>query len=388
MLIFTKSVKIEAYQALAEIGVSSQREEILAILKLATELDGHVKASDINTKLLGRPEESPHGQRILMVLESYGLLERTGARENAPYIITQAGYENLSNGQIMVPEEGSYILFTTTDPLFKEAILRIDRAPFVERSEAKSYFDRKKGSLPEVQTTRSVQKPSYLDKYKRGYVFRQAANSNKTVQVNSISDRVAPSSRNMKLALSLELELDVDAKMKVQTIGDTSSQDVYTETTFNKLYTEVLEVLTTDIGRIKLIDNEPVLLVGWDKVKPQEAERFRKEINVNEPSLWEFGSFEAVNFTLPILPETQRDAIKWANYLLRNNITTYVDESEYIRIRNDVALKFRMKFDPNSLAEKLVTFEEMVHQVIQEKNSEGVSECYWYLLAPKDLSIR
>jgi hypothetical protein len=389
MLTLTRQVKVEAFVALAEIGVPSQREEILAVLKLAAEHGGYVKAEDVNTTLLGRPGESPHGQRILMLIESYGLLERTGTRENDAYRITIAGTENLQKGQIMIPEEGSYILFATTDPLFKEAILRIERNPFVEKNESQTYFGRKNDSSSREQTNESMARPSYLDKYVRGYVFNQAANSNAPLQVNSISDRLALSSRRLIVTVDLELELDVDTAMKVGAVASGSSvKEVYAQTNFNRRYTQVLETVTADVGRLEVLDGEPTLLVSWNSMNASEAERFRKEVKVENPTLWEFGTFESVNLTLPILPATEQDAVAWGNYLLRNSIRTYVDESAYLSARYDVAGRFAKKYDQSSLSNRLMKFEEMVRQVTEEKKAGDTSALYWYLIAPQDLSIR
>jgi hypothetical protein len=389
MLTLTRRVNVESFVALAEIGVPSQREEILAVLQLATELDGYVKADDVNTRLLGRPAESPHGQRILMLIESYGLVEVNIARERHSYRITQAGIENLQKGQIMVPEEGSYTLFTTTDPLFKEAILRIERTPYIEEEEAKTYFGSKNDRALKAPTSESVQRPSYLDKYMHGYIFRQIANSNAPVQVNSISDRVALSSRQLSVNVFLELELNADARIKVETTGGASStQEVYAETSFDKRYNEVLEVLTTNVGRLEVLEGEPTLLVGWAAVNSREAERFKKEIRVEKPTLEKFGNFETVDLKLPILPATQEDAIAWANSLMRNSITTYVDESEYLRIRDEVASRFGKKYSWDTLVNLMMKFEEMISLAIEEKKKKEVSELYWYLLAPRDLSIR
>ena len=390
MITLTKQVKVETLVALAEIGIPSKSEEILAILELAKELGGTIRAQDVNTRLLGRPEESPHGQRILMVVESYGLIEKIGNREDDLYRITEAGSDNLQKGQIMIPEEGSYILFVTEDALFNEAILKIERDSYVEQTESSAYFSRKNDRALREQLDETVQKPNYLTKYSHGYLFRQVADSNIPIQVNSISDKVARSTkRKPSVNVSLELDLGVNPVMRVQTtIGTLILPEICTETRFDKQYVEVLEALTSDAGRLEVLDEEPTLLIHWNSVNPEDAERFRKQITVERPTLWDFGTFERISFSLPILPASMQDAIAWANLLLRRNITTYIDKPEYDNKKQEVAAKFSKKYQPDSFVNDLTDFDEMVQQVVEEKRAGNVSPLYWRLIAPQDLNAR
>ena len=387
-LILSRGVDVESYVAIAEIGVPSKREEILAVLKLAAEQGGTVKAEDINTKLLGRPPESPHGQRIIMVIESFGLVGAVGSREGGPYMLTDAGRDNLQKGEVMVPEEGSYLLFATTDPLFKEPLLRIERTQFVEPNEAQNFFGRRKEPQAQTQESESVERPGYLDRYARGYLFRQASDMNRQVQVNSISERVARSSSKLEVEVTLELEPNPPPKVKVRTNLKQGKTEVYVETRFDLGYLDALQAVVGDEGRLEMVVAEPTLLVPWRSVSPNEAERFKKEVDARNPTVGEFGSFSGVKLVLPILPSSERDAVSWANHLLHKAVNTYVDESGYDGKKSEVAARFVQRFDPDVLSRHLLGYGDMIREATEERRAGKTPELFWYFNAPKDLDMR
>jgi hypothetical protein len=379
-----KQIRVESFTALAEIGVTEKREEILAILKLAENNGGWVDARQVNTELLGRPETSTHGQRILMVVESYGLVEKSGSFSSDSYKITDAGREDLQKREIMVPEQGGYVLHTTKDPLFKEHILRIDRTPDVEDNEARAYFGNKQDRAL-LKESQSFARPDYLSAMERGHLLRQACKGNEMIQVNSISERVAPSKKEIKASVTLELEPNSPARMKVKT----DAKELYADTLFNLSYAEVLQTLTKDFGQLEISDRkDPTLLVKWQDVNPREAENFQKEITLDKPTFEDFGTFEPLKLAIAIFPRTQSDAVQWGNYLLKRGITTYLDESGYTRLVENISAKFRARYDPEELASQLTGSDEMLTQVVREHKTQHANVQYWFLVAPKDLTMK
>jgi hypothetical protein len=387
MLVLSRRVAVEAFVALAEIGVPSQREEILAVLKLASELGGQAKPEDVNEKLLGRPAEFPQGNRILTLVESYGLMEKAEARESGPYHLTEAGLDSLRKGEVMIPEEGSYMVFATRDPLFIEPILRIDRAPDVEKEEVNRYLGRKPNGSPRDGQVRSIERPDYLNKYKGGYIFPQAAKSGEQVQVNSISERIAPSLMRLDVEVVLELESGSPPKMKIRASPNGySPSEVYSETAFDMNYPAVLGAITSGLGQMEAVQGEQTLLIDWGKVNPAEAERFLKQVDVREVELGRFGRFKASRLTLPILPRREKDAVDWGNFLLRSGVTGYLEREAHDRLREEVASRFGKKYDLQSLAKQLDHFDEVLTKAAEEKKEGKVSELYWFLNAPQDLT--
>jgi hypothetical protein len=388
-LILSRKVAVEAFVALAEVGVPSQREEVLAVLKLASELGGQARPEDVNEKLLGRPAEFPQGDRILTLVESYGLMERAGARETSSYHLTEAGLDSLRKEEVMVPEEGSYMVFTTTDPLFMESILRIDRAPDVEKEEVNRYLGRKRSGPPHEEQVRSVERPDYLKKYSGGYIFSQAAKSGEQIQVNSISERVGPSLALLEVEVALELESGPVAKMKVRASPNRYNPgEVYVQTAFGMSYPEVLRAITIGLGQMEAVQGEQTLLIDWAKVSPAEAEGFLKQVDTREVELGRFGKFRVSRLTLPILPRREKDAVDWGNFLLRSGVTGYMDREAHDRLREEIASRFGKMYDPQSLAKQLDHFDEMLMKAAEEKKEGKVSELYWYLNAPRDLTAR
>ena len=389
MIVLRRTVEVDAFVALAEIGVASKREDISAVLALAKEPSDQLTPEDVNTKLLGRPPESPHGERILMQIESYGLIERSGTGANSPYRMTEAGRENLGKSEVMIPEEGPYVFYTTTDPLLKESILKIENAPFIEKNESQGYFGSKKDQNSTELKRKSLEKPEYLEKYARGYALRQVANSNLPVQVNSISERVARSDKRLNVDVALELEMGAPPVIEVKSaMSSAPAKVVYSETLFDIEYTKVLETLCAHVGRLDVLEGEPTLLLAWGQLGKGEAERFSKMVRIESPTIPKFGRFQNLSIELPILPATQKDAAEWANHLLRDSIRSYVDEPEYLRIRAETVAKFLKKYTSDSLMASLPDLESLTKETVKQRTSESTSELYWYLLAPKDLSSR
>ena len=386
-LVLSRKVAVEAFVALAEIGVPSQREEVLAVLKLASELGGQARPEDVNEKLLGRPAEFPQGDRILALVESYGLMEKARARESSLYQLTEAGLDSLRKKEVMVPEEGSYVVFATRDPLFKEPILRIDRAPDVEKEEVNRYLGRKRSGPPQEEHARSIERPDYLKKYSGGYIFPQAAKSGEQIQVNGISERVAPSLARLEVEVALELESGPAAKMKVRASPNGyNPSEVYIETAFEMSYPGVLGAITSGLGQMEAVQGEQTLLIEWGKVSPAEAEGFLKQVEVREVELGRFGKFKVSRLALPILPRREKDAVDWGNFLLNRSITGYMGKDGHDRLRGEVASKFSKMYDPRRLADRLARFDQMLVEAAEEKKKGKASEVYWFLYAPRDLT--
>jgi hypothetical protein len=191
------------------------------------------------------------------------------------------------------------------------------------------------------------------------------------------------------MTVAIQVAANNQTIMKIRTsIGNTKLPETVGETAFNKNYVEVLTKLVSEIGKLDILEGEPTLLVNFNSVKPEEIEKFQKQVTIGEATLWEFGTFKNINFSLPILPATRQDAVQWANQLLRLTLNTYTDKTSYEAKKIETAKKFEKKYEETTLSNALTPFDQLINEVIEERKTGKQSPLYWRIMAPQDLTSR
>ena len=121
----SREIRVKAYEVVAKLAFPEDRTEVLSLLQMANHL-GSLSASDIVDRrsglLPGRPKVM--GFRLLNMLVDLGLLENFHSKE---FTLTEYGSEALENETIFIPEESSWKIWVTEDPLFPSHILHVER---------------------------------------------------------------------------------------------------------------------------------------------------------------------------------------------------------------------------------------------------------------------
>lgn len=372
-----RKVSVTSYEAIMEIGIESERDDILAVLEL-----GRIRKINpkmVNKELLFRPENSSHGTRIVEVLESYGLIMRS---PSGNYELTDAGKNTLENMKVKIPEKGYYTLHLTDDPLFHDCILRYDetnKEPWREFEETRHNFhDKNKDKNKKTNKQKRIPKPDCLKKYKKGSVVKLAGKRNEEIQVNEIDETLFES--DSKIDVYVKIHLD-EQSTSVKVVSD-KEKEIEIEHNFTLKPIDVFKELFGDIQEIK---DELRLPVSYDNIA--DAERtgmIRRDIKKNNVTINGYGTFSRISVDkISLMPESKKDAKQWAKWHLLNSIKYYFDKGDYLEKRRSAAGKFVDFYNLSEIESTLPDFNEFIEEIAV---TEPKTAIYWYTRAPIDLN--
>lgn len=371
-----RKVHVYSYEAIMDIGIESDRDDILAVLELGR--GRQINPQMVNGELLSRPGDSSHGRRILEVIDSYGLIKEDYSNN---YELTDAGEKALENMKVKIPEKGIYVLHLTKDPLFQNRILSYsatNNKPWEEFGETRRNFhnkDKNKNQNP----PKEIPKPECLNEYKKGSVVKLVGKSNEEIQINEIGDKLFRS--KSKINVSVNIRLD-DQKLSVKVMSGNEK-----EIAIDSLFTlKPIDVLNNLFGNVLEVSGQLVLSVSYDEIN--DAERtgmIRRDIVEKDKTINGYGKFSQINVDkLSLMPESEWDAEEWAKWHLKNGINYYFDEESYLTKRRDAAGKFADFYDQSEIESALPDFDEFVEEVAEAEQNAAT---YWYARAPIDLNM-
>lgn len=371
-----KKVSVTSYEAIMEIGIESEREDILAVLELSR--NSKINSQMVNKELLFRPENSSHGMRIMEVLESYGLIMRS---PSGNYKLTEAGKNALENMKVKIPEKGYYTLHLTDDPLFRDCILRYDetnKEPWREYEETRHNFHDKNNDKTKKAKHKRISKPDCLKKYKKGSVIKLAGKRNEEIQVNEIDETLFES--NSKLDVYVKIHLD-EQSTSVKVVSD-KEKEIEIEHNFTLKPIEVFKELFGDIQEIK---EELRLPVSYENITDTERTgMIRRDIKKNNVTINGYGTFSRISVDkISLMPKSKKDAKQWAKWHLLNSIKYYFDEGAYLEKRRSAAGKFVNFYNLSEIESALPDFNEFIEEIAL---TEPKTSTYWYTRAPIDLN--
>ena len=111
----------------------------------------------------------------------------------------------------------------------------------------------------------------------------------------------------------------------------------------------------------------------------------RRDIIEKDKSIDRYGKFSRISVDkIALMPESIRDAEKWAKWHLINSINYYFDTKSYLAKKKAAASKFVDFYDQSEIEAALPNFDDFVEEVagIEQKTAT-----YWYSRAPIDLNM-
>lgn len=373
-----RKVHVHSYEAIMDIGIEKDRDDILAVLELGK--SRQISTKMVNEELLSRPIDSSHGRRILEVMNTYGLIKKAYSND---YELTDAGKNALENMKVKIPEKGIYVLHLTKDPLFPNHILSYSdtkNKPWEEFGETIRNFHKKNKDKSRKQNPpKEISKPECLNKYKKGSVVKLAGKSNEEIQINEIGDKLFRSKSKLNVSVNIRLD-DQNTSVKVIS-GDEK------EIAINSPFTlKPIDVLKELFGNIQDVNGQLVLPVSYNEIN--DAERIgmiRRDIIEKDKTIEGYGKFSQINVDkLSLMPESEWDAEEWTKWYLKNDVNYYFDEKSYLEKRHNAAGKFADFYGQSKIESALPDFDEFVEEIPE---TEQKTATYWYARAPIDLSM-
>lgn len=300
----SRKIRVEAYEVVAKLAFPEDRTEVLSLLQMANHL-GSLSASDIIDRrsglLPGRPKVM--GFRLLNMLVDLGLLENFHSKE---FTLTEYGSEALENETIFIPEESSWKIWVTEDPLFPSNILHVER--------------HKEGFAPKGSRAGVKQMPDFITDIEGANIklIRTHHTDSVEVRIEEIkpNGRLSNSSADLNLIIIADYGQDTIARVKGK-IGTGKGNQIDRIVGFEG--PEHLELFTRLVNQSEFgpdwNENEGRLNVVFAEMNTAERRKHLKTIRIDTPNLEDLGEFNSVELkAIPLTPKTGYDAREWAKW--------------------------------------------------------------------------
>ncbi|MCX7096310.1 MAG: hypothetical protein NTV43_00210 [Methylococcales bacterium] len=374
-----RTLKIDRFRVKGTIAKAEKRPEIHSILLLAQEQYGVVSARDVAEKLLGgRPETV--GRRLLALCADYELLVKE--KQGNYFTLTPKGTAAISQQKIFVPEQGTWELWVTDDPLLPTALLKVEafKEPSVIEEKRNKDKQRKFVSLPAWLRSRLIDKTlSPLVATGQEYHF-------------------------IELAEKAEFVTDVDAHVKAIWITPESAQaslqfdgtidkknlDYHYQTLPKLAFSEIWQQMLKQQGWLQESDvdeqaaqywsfAQQTLCIPYKDLSETEKSTFLKDYKLSKPVISGFGDFDDTLIdNIPIMPKDENAAGGWGFWLLEQKVNDYMLSGQLEKEQQNIsALKQFAEFD--------LIFPEQQEFAQELRNSNP--KAYWHLQAPLDWQL-
>jgi hypothetical protein len=376
-LVLKRTLEIQRYRIIAEVARAQKRDELYAVLLLAKER-GYVFEQMVSDVLLdGRPKTV--GKRLIQICVTHDLLVEKEFHGKKNYILTETGETALEEGQIFIPERGTWEIWVTDDPLWPSALVQIE--VFNEPPAFKETGRDKKDELEE-RRKKMQSLPDWLFDRLQGQSITPLADRNADYRFNELEKKgeVVTSDANIRATLSIsQFDDSSDLRFTGTVVGKKCDYQEQHTMTFELAWPQILEQQGwLERWRIQQQTQQEVLDVAYPELKTdQERSSFHKDYPISKPYLTDLDRFDnTIIDNVPIAPATEQDASHWAHWLLERNTNRYVLKGDFEIMQNKVA---------ESFPDYEITFPEQSDfaQPLRRTNPRA----YWYLQAPLDWQI-
>lgn len=394
-IILERKIQVKGYQALMEIGIPNPEKQFyIGILMLADD-EGQISFREISDQF-GLKESM--SKRILASLEQFRLLEKTRNNssidqdDNEKYDLTESGRWAIENEQIMIPQKGMYLLYTTEDPLFPAHILSYEEQPDRVSDEFEATKERvirdSKNRTDSRETTKS-RHPDWLGKIitslkKDSKIFDLPAQNNQEIHLINIDGEVFESPKTKSIRVSLVVGEELSSNLLKVKSGNEGTNAVHLP--FPLTVLDVLkQIIPEERTNLKKTDSGVQLRVSFGDTDTHERKFFARALTVSSPTIEKFGTFDTTKIEhLPIFPRTKSDAIEWAHWLIVEKIQYFLTEDGYQDLVSEVLGHFSSEYDETDLKKKLPDFEKIKQELTDRREEFPIK--YWYVTAPEFLT--
>lgn len=306
----------------------------IAFLRRALERGGEITVEEADEHLLlgGRAAVA---RRILGILASMRLLSSSGAG----YQLTDAGREAARTGEVFVPEQGHWRVWTVQDPLLPARVVAL--RPHFAAAEARR-GDRSGGRRGR-RLPRAL--PAFLDTAK-GAVFMSLLDG-----VRFRIDHLEPLSEAVEVAPGPEVvQVEVQARIRApfveirgRAFGDEETEDVslyVTDRTAESAWSSLLESSSLD-GTWD--DAKHALRVAFAATTDAERRSIERSLDLPAPAIPGWGLFDPVSaIRVRLAPRDADDRRTWAAWRLDDSVTAHASEGRFTAWRESAARELEL----------------------------------------------
>ncbi len=365
----TRKIPISCWRVSGQIATAQKRDELHFVLLRAQE-NGHTDAKDIANNHLGDDKSRTIvAKRLLSICVSLGLLEE----QDKKYTLTPLGITAADNERVFIPEDGSWTVWASDDPLLDTPILHYepwdDEPPPYEETRGK-----------ESKTKRNIKLlPDWL-LAAQGHQSTPIATGGKSIRIedfNSKGERIESSENTLRVIWNISKNsLHIDGRVAGKTVNaDHLKAPAITK---NKVWKQLLQ--SAHVWE-QWNTRTSTMTVCFSDTTNTEREQFVRTQKIDNPSVDELGLFDSMNVRGIVLRETSiADASKWAQWRLKNQITSYAT-SEKFDTWIDEAIRPFKKYTPTTPSRENLANE--LWPVEQGRPTASI----WHLVAADDWKL-
>lgn len=388
-IILTHEVNIRAYEALLTVGVVKEErsQDILPFLKMVDEL-GSVDAADVNTHFLLRKQPNHiFGIRWLASMLDYGYIRSVYEwqgdldGDSNKFKLSQLGKLILSEGKVLIPEYGNYLLHTTDDPLFIDKLLAYKKiengstkdAYFNERDRALKKGSRLVGTMP----AKDIGMDAWVDN-----VIRLVAQKNEPIRIIDSGERVSGSNEAIKVHVRVVLEEEGRTRIFV-TNGESS---VELDRNFPMNYVDAVRSIAEN-GGYEFDERGNAVLIKTYQITEDIVRAGSLTLPPADVEIDELGTYSSIALKgVEVSPYDLEAAVSWATKYLTMSVIDYCSESDYDRLRERTSEMFEPRFERSVMLRSIPDYKEMINEIISVRGERDKE--YWMMMAPYDLGRR
>ncbi|MHA1252939.1 MAG: hypothetical protein ACTSRP_23325 [Candidatus Helarchaeota archaeon] len=397
ILLKRKLENIEKYLVKAEINIEEEAKIWQTITLLALEHDSKLTI-DILCEKFGFTK--PMAELAIKRSVDMGIIERVEVGWSIipvepSWKLTEEGKKVAESGKIYYPESGIYQVFISRDPLVSQKFITFLR--YDERDKNKDVELKNEKTSEEVfGNIKGWEFENLLTKTNNDS-NRETIIQSKYIKIIDIEKIIYPYQKeDFKNEIDLVIKLEIDQfNRNILIIGSILDNKIKNEwikiaDNFPEYY-EVIYYLLKSVNVEKNWNGEKNrLLISFDETSLRERKTFRKEITIENPEIEGFGRFDPITISVPIIPKTEDDCLKWEKSLLRDRILNYsapCNENDYNRFIDEIYRQMEENnAEPVELPDISVYIEELLEECKDQNGEYGKRPTeYWYLKAPIDL---
>jgi hypothetical protein len=300
----SRSLPVVPWHIVATVGLAAEREWEPAVLRLAFDEGGTTATRLAEHLLSGRKAVA---ERLLRACVGLGLLRED---RGGTYELTEGGRSSVETGEILIPENGTWTLWFSPDPLLASPVLALE--PYEEPTTADDQRRRKRNEAP-----RKVVSLPELVLGIEGQTLPVLHGRYPRVRF----DALRPQAELGSLAdTRLTITVEVTPEHTVASVrGALGKREINVRVAEPDLrYDEAWDALLSSAGILDHWDTErEVLRVLFDETTPAERASFRRDVAVQRPRIDKWGAFDdTVIRSVPVAPRTSADADAWARWRL------------------------------------------------------------------------
>ena len=372
----SRSVDVRCWRVVGQIARAAKRPEVVPVLERVRER-GETDARDVAEHLLFEPHaREVVAERLLHIAKVYGLLEERGrsrghggsGKHGGVFALTPEGERALDTGEVFVPEHGTWLVWTSEDPLLPGPILRV--APWEEPNAYDEVLTREQersfDGIPESLSGAGGASVVLPDK--EGHSLRALGFERR-------GEAVAPEA-------SLRVTWEV-GQGRLTLTGDLGGASV--ASSIEPPSCPPIDVWQSLLHGAGLWRDWDVALgalrVALDATAEAEREAMKRAVEFDRPDVSGFGHFDPLVVSdTPITAHSPSDAQRWAAWRLRARVSGYATTARFDGWRRDAQAPFgghRLDLPlRGELAERAWT-----------PRAERPSPYAWHLIAAEDWNL-